>query len=105
MNECGVESQTSVSQAKKLDEKNGNALWINAMNAKIENLKVTSDILEDEDKISFGCSKESGNLLLNARETLEHKARWVKDGNRTPRPKWSTFSEVVSRDSARAALT
>ena len=33
------------------------------------------------------------------------KARWVKDGHRTPEPEFSTFAGVVSRESVRIALT
>ena len=37
--------------------------------------------------------------------TLERKARWVKDRYKTSEPEWSTFAGVVSRESARIALT
>ena len=37
--------------------------------------------------------------------TLERKARWVKDGHKTPEPEWSTFARVVSRESVRIVLT
>ena len=37
--------------------------------------------------------------------TLERKARWVKDGHKTPEPEWSTFAGVVSRESVRIALS
>ena len=33
------------------------------------------------------------------------KARWVKDGHRTPDPTTSAYAGVVSRDSVRVALT
>ena len=32
------------------------------------------------------------------------KARWTKDGHRTPDPKRSDFAAVISRDSIRIAL-
>ena len=37
---------TSGSDAKKLDEINGDTLWMDAINREIENLKVAIDILE-----------------------------------------------------------
>ena len=37
--------------------------------------------------------------------TLERKARWVKDGHKTPIPEWSTFAGVVSREIVRIAFT
>ena len=33
------------------------------------------------------------------------KARWVKDGHKTPEPQCSTYAGVVSRESVRIALT
>ena len=39
------------------------------------------------------------------RITLEHKAKWVKDSNKTPQYEWSTFAGAVSRESIRIALT
>ena len=37
--------------------------------------------------------------------TLERKARWAKDGHRTPEPEYSAFAGVVSRESIRITLT
>ena len=37
--------------------------------------------------------------------TLERKARWVKDGRKTPILEWLTFAGVVSRESLRIAFT
>ena len=37
--------------------------------------------------------------------TLERKARWVKDGHKTPEPDLCTFAGVVSRESVRIAFT
>ena len=36
---------------------------------------------------------------------LTRKARWVKDGHRTPTPASSTYAGVVSRETVRIALT
>ena len=75
---------TSDSHAKKLNEKNGNILWMDAINGDIEKLKVAFDILEDEAKIPVGYNKASGHLVFDVRVTLERKYRWVEDGHRTP---------------------
>ena len=37
--------------------------------------------------------------------TLERKSRWVKDGNNTPEPSWSTYAGVVSLEIIRIDLT
>ena len=94
----GVELPTSVAHAKKLDEKNGNTLWTDAINREMENLKVVFDVLEDGAKIPVGCKKVSSHLVFDIHMMLEGKARWVKDGHRTLEPEWSTFAGVVSRE-------
>ena len=71
----GVELPTSVAHAKKLDEKNGNTLWMDAINREMENLRVAFDILEDGAKIPVGYHKASGHLVFDVRMTLERKAR------------------------------
>ena len=96
---------TSVSQSKKLDEKNRNTLCTDAIKRETTNLKVSFEILEDRAKIPFGRNKASSNLVFDARITLERKSHWVKDGNRILEPGWSAFSGVVSRESSRVALT
>ena len=52
-----------------------------------------------------GYSKASGHIVFDVRMTLERKARWVKDGHKTPEPEMSTYAGVVSRESVRIALT
>jgi hypothetical protein len=101
----GIELPTSVAHAKKLDEKNDNALWMDAINREMENLKVAFDILEDGAKVPVGYHKASGHLFFDVRMTLERKARWVKDGHKTPEPEWSIFAGIVSRESVRIALS
>ena len=44
-------------------------------------------------------------MVFDVRMTLERKARWVKDGHRTPEPEQSTFAGVVSRENIRISLT
>ena len=52
-----------------------------------------------------GWSRSSGHLVFDIRMTLERKARWVKDGHKTPEPDHSTYAAVVSRESVRIAFT
>ena len=87
-----------------MDEKNGNTIWRDALNKEINNLKVAFDILEDGEELPPGYTKASGHLVFDVRMTLERKARWVKDGHKTPEPDWSTYAGVVSRESVRIAL-
>jgi hypothetical protein len=48
--------------------------------------------------------KVGGHLVFDLKMTLERKARWVLDGHLTPDADYSTYAEVVSRESVRIAL-
>ena len=75
------------------------------MNKEIGNLKVAFDILDEGSKAPPGYRKTSSRMVFDVRMTLERKARWVKDGHRTPEPEQSKFAGAVSRESIRIALT
>ena len=100
-----MEIPTSVAHAYRIDIANGNHLWRNAINKEMGNLKVAFDILSEGSKLPPGYRKASGHIIFDVRMTLERKARWVKDGHRTPEPLNSIFVGVVSRESIRIALT
>ena len=70
----GIEIPRTVEEAYAIDEKNGNSIWRDAINKEMENLKVAFGILPD------------------GKEPQQRKARWVKDGHRTPEPSWSTYA-------------
>ena len=101
----GIEIPSSIKEAYALDTKNGNSFWRDAINKEMENLKVAFDILPDGKSPPVHYTKASGHLVFDVRMTLERKARWVKDGHRTPEPDHSTYAGVVSRESIRIALT
>ena len=101
----GVELPRSIKEALALDVRNGNNFWGDAINKEMLNLKVAFDILGDEQNVPPGYSKTSGHIIFDVRMTLERKARWVKDGHKTPEPDRSTYAGVVSRESVRISLT
>ena len=94
-----------MAEAIQLDRENGNTFWRDAIDREMENLKVAFEILDTDQKLPPGYKPASGHLVFDVRMTLERKARWVKDGHRTPEPNWSTYAGVVSRESIRIALT
>ena len=100
----GVEIPSTIEEAFAIDTKNGNTFWRDAINKEMANLKVAFDILPEGHKAPPGYRKASGHLVFDVRMTLERKARWVKDGHRTPEPEQCTFAGVVSRESVRIAL-
>ena len=100
-----VEIPSTIDQAYDLDRSNGNTLWRDALNKEMSNLQVAFDILPQGHKPPPGYRKASGHIIFDVRMTLERKARWVKDGHKTPAPDNCTFAGVVSRESVRIAMT
>ena len=100
----GVEVPRTIEAALKLDKINGDNHWRKAIDLEMENLKVAFDILPEGSKPPPGYKLASGHLVFDVRMTLQRKARWVKDGHKTPEPDWSTYAGVVSRESVRIAF-
>ena len=101
----GVKVPRSVEEALKLDQINGNTLWRNALRKEMGNVQIAFDIYPDYKELPPGYRKASGHIIFDVRMTLERKARWVKDGHKTPQPDWSTYAGVVSRETIRISLT
>ena len=101
----GIELLRSVDEALRFDKLNGNTFWRDSVNKEMENLKVAFDIGPEGSRPPVNYNFATVHLLLNFRMTLERKARWVKDGHKTPIPEWSTFAGVVSRESVRISFT
>ena len=101
----GIEIPTSIAHAKKLDEKNGNLFWMNALNKEMLNVGIAFELLEAGKKAPPGWSKVTGHLVWDVKMDFTRKARWVLDGHKTPDATTSTFAGVVSRESFRIAFT
>ncbi len=65
---------------------------------------VAFDILGPGEKPPPGWTKSSGHLVFDVKMDFTRKARWVKDGHRTPDAITPSYAGVVSRDSIRIAL-
>ena len=68
------------------------------------NVGISFTILDDGIKPPPVWRKASGHLVFNVKMDFTRKARWVKDGHRTPDPTTSAYAGVVSRESVRVAL-
>ena len=101
----GIKIPTSVKEARDFDEENGNSLWMDALNKEMFEVGVAFKILDDEEHIPVGYSKSSGHLIFDVKMDFTRKARWVKDGHKTPDLEDSKYAGVVSRESVRIALT
>jgi hypothetical protein len=99
----GIEPPTSVKHAIKIDCKNGNTLWQDALSKEMGNVCIAFEILGPVMKAPPGWQKASGHLVFDVKMDFTRKARWVKDGHKTLDSVTSSFAGVVSRDSIRIA--
>ena len=100
----GIEVPRTLAEALALDAKNGNNYWSKATGKEMGNIVVAFDILGPGEKPPPGWTKSSGHLVFDVKMDFTRKARWVKDGHRTPDAITPSYAGVVSRDSIRIAL-
>ncbi len=101
----GIELPTSVKHAIKIDQKNVNSLWQDALSKEMGNVCIAFEIMGPGMKAQPGWHKASGHLVFDVKMDFTRKAHWVKDRHKTPDSATSSFAGVVSRDSIRIALT
>ena len=101
----GIEIPTSIAHAKRIDLKNGNNFWMNAITKEMTNVGIAFTILDEGKKALLGWTKASGHLVFNVNMDFTQKTRWVKDGHQSPNPTTLAYVIVVSRESFRVGLT
>ena len=74
------------------------------MTKEMTNVGIAFKILENDEHLPMGYKKSSGHLIFDVKMDFTQKARWVKDGHRTPDPETSKYAGVVSRESIRILL-
>ena len=92
----GVKIPTSKKHAKRLDEKNGNTLWWDAYEKEMTNFSIAFKFKKKVDRPPPGYKRSSGHIIWTCKIDFTRKARWVKDGHRTPDPEHSNYTGVVS---------
>ena len=100
----GIELPTSVRDAIDLDRKNGNTFWADALTKEMGNVCVAFEILGPNEKPPVGWFKASGHIVFDVKMDFTRKARWVKDGHKTPDSATPSVAGVVSRESIRITL-
>ena len=85
----GIEIPTSIKHAEEIDRVNKNTLWQDALKLEMTNVEVAFKILEDNEHVPPGYRKSSGHIIWDLKMDFTRKARWVKDGHRTPDPETS----------------
>ena len=101
----GVKIPRSMDDVHKFDAENGNDFWLQATNKEIKNIKVAIELLDEGETAPSDWSLATGHMIWDLKLDFTRKARWVKDGHKTPDPDWSTFAGVVSHETVRIALT
>jgi hypothetical protein len=101
----GIEMPMGIKQCFRVDEKNGNTFWRDAIAKEMLNVGVDFDVLRDTKQAPPGWSKVTGHLAFDVKMDFTRKACWVLDGHLTPDPVGSTYAGVVSRESVRIAFT
>ena len=82
----GIQIPTSVEDAKNIDRNNGTTLWKDAISKEMNNVGIVFNILQEDESLPPGYKKSSGHLIFDVNMNFTRKARWVKDGHRTPDP-------------------
>jgi hypothetical protein len=95
----GIEVPRSLKEALALDVKNGNNYWSEAVGKEMGTIVVAFEILEPNARPPPGWTRSSGHLIFDVKMDFTRKARWVKDGHRTPDAITPSYAGVVSRDS------
>ena len=96
---------TSVEDVKRIDRKNAKIYWQEAISKEMSNFGIAFKILEDDESVPPGYKKSSGHIIFDVKMDFMRKARWVKDGNRTPDPESSSYAGVLYREIIRIILT
>ena len=78
---------------------------MDALAKEMTNLMIAFEIQEGGRKAPPGWFKASGHIIFDVKMDFTRKARWVKDGHKTPNSTTSSYAGVVSRESIRIGLT
>ena len=101
----GIKIPRDVEHAHKIDSRNGNTMWRDALKKEMYNVGVAFEILDEGAHAPHGWKQVTGHLVWDVKMDFTRKARWVLNGHKTPDPIGSTYAGVVSRESVRIALT
>ena len=94
-----------VQNARDLDRKSCNTLWMDLLAKGMGNLNIAFQYIEHDEKAPPGWFKASGHIIFDVKMDFMRKSWWVKDGHKTPDSTTSSFAGVVSRESIRIGLT
>ena len=93
----GVEVPTSVGEAYRLDQKNNNTLWRDAIKKEMTNVAVGFHILDHGEEDPAWYEQTNCNLIFYFKMYFRRKAWFVAGGHTTNLHVESTYTRVVSR--------
>lgn len=103
----GIRIPKSIEEAKRIDEKNKNTLWMDGLREEMKNNRVAfKEFQHDPDEL-IGYQKITGHVVFDIKlaENFRRKVRFVADGYKVETSPSIAYSTVVSRDSVRIILT
>ena len=105
MYKFGVQVPDVEAEARKLDERNENLKWSEAMKAELEALRMYNTF-EDKGKIKHleGHTRIPVRFVFDVKHDLRHRARLVAGGHKTEKTMEGTYSSVVQLRSMRIAI-
>ena len=93
-------------EAIKIDRRNGNRLWQEAIEKEMKNIFPAFILYNDDPKQLIGFQLIKCYMIFDVKlgENFRCKARFVAGGHMTSPPATLTYASVVSRESVRIAL-
>ena len=81
-----------------IEKENGDMFWTNAVNLEMSNVEIPFEVSKKGQHARPRWRKSSGHIISNVEIDFTWKARWVKDGHRTPNPITSSYACAVSKE-------
>ena len=102
----GIEVPRGVKEALRLDEKNGDTKWMDAINKEKDQLFdfKTFEVLNKNEKAPKGYKRIPGFYVFDVKHDLRRKARYVAGGHMSIAPKEDSYSGVVDHENVRITL-
>ena len=76
-----------------------------ALSKEMGNLMIAFEMKNHGEEAPPGWFKATGHIVWDVKMDFTRKARWVKDGHKTPNPTTTNYLSVVSQESIQIALT
>ena len=95
----------TIEHARKLDRKNGNTLYMTTLQKEMGDLMIAFEMKNSGEKAPPGWHKATGQVIWDVKMDFMRKARWVKEGHKTPNPTRTNYLGVILQDSIQIALT